>query len=192
MSPALSAEADFNPRHRCSLWMPRCEHCGSAMATGESVCPVCNQRAPGPLSAVNAWTPPLDVGGVEFASTATWTRPKPLPDAAVEAGVLRVRIALAAVLLLAGANVWLGFAQSRIIDVIGGVVFAVLLFFIRRKSLVALMTAAALEGAISLGLILTGHITLILAIAIRATILVAILQAIGPMQLLRARDRMQP
>lgn len=168
--------------------MTHCEHCGSAIAASESVCPACGQPVGSSLTAQSPWIPPDDVGGVEFASSHTWKVRRQLTDAAVEAAIWRVRGAFAAVLFLAGANLWLGFAQGLVIDVLGGVVLAVLLFFIARKSLIALLTAGALQGTISLWLILTGRVTLTLAIAIRVLILMAIFQAVGPMQLLRARD----
>src|ERR1700694_2114483 len=144
--------------------MMRCERCGSAVAVGEAVCRVCGQPA-----------------GSRLIESTSWTVSKPPPNAAaVREAFLRLCVALAAVLLLAGYNLWAGITQRRVVDVIGGVVFAVLVVLIARKSLLALAIAAGIHGGIGLWGILTGRINLILAIGVRALVLVLILQAVGP------------
>lgn len=169
--------------------MARCEHCGSAVALGEAACPVCHTTTWGTPPVVGAWVPPDDVGKVQFSSSATWTAPEQYPGPAVEAAIWRVRVALGAVLLIASGNLGLALFFQQIGNFPAAVVFGVLSVFIRRKSLVALIIAAGYHAAASGRLVLTHQITWTFAIGFRVLVLFLILQAIGPVQLLRSRER---
>jgi hypothetical protein len=102
---------------------------------------------------------------------------------------LRVRLALGAVLLIAAVNFGLALLPGRMANLLPGAVFAVLSFFIQRKSLAALLMAAGIHGVISGWLALTHQVTWTFAIGFRAFILLLILQAIGPVQLVRGQGR---
>jgi hypothetical protein len=170
-----------------------CARCGSAMVFNAERCDTCERLAIPPAPFEPAWEPPMDVAPVDFASHATWASARSVPHRVLGPAVLRLKFAMATLLLAAAWNILLsGFAGPewfRIGLVGSAAINLVLLFFIRQKSATALGLAAMLVAGPAIGEFQDAAFGGLL-VAVRAVAFLAVAQALpAVLQLRRAEPR---
>ncbi len=162
---------------------PTCTRCGSAIPFGSSQCDTCERLGIPPVPSEPAWQQPESVPSVEFASWATWTVPRTVPHHALGPAVLRLKIAMLAALATGVANLVLsGFAVPGWFHsflIVAGFACFVLPFWIKRKSIIALGTAASLTVALATHELLNPEVAYAVLI-FRGLALLCLVQPFGP------------
>lgn len=171
-----------------------CARCGSAMVFNAQRCDTCERLGIPPAPLEPAWEPPVEVAPVDFASHATWASARSVPHRVLGPAVLRLKVAMATLLLSAAWNILLsGFAGAEWfrIGLVGSVAInLVLLFFIRQKSVNALGLAALLLLMPVIGEFQDAAFGGLL-VAVRVVAFLAVVQALPAVLQLRRADRKQ-
>lgn len=125
-----------------------CPRCGSALVFGWQRCDTCERLGIPPAPTEPSWEPPRDAPSIEFASQSTWAAPRSVPHRLLGPAVLRLKLAMGALLLMAAGNLVVsGFASAswfQIFSLAAAATDLVLLFALRRKSIAALVIAIVL------------------------------------------------
>jgi hypothetical protein len=132
-----------------------CRRCGAAIVFGDQTCDTCERLGIPPEPELPAWEPPSEVLPMDFAAHSTWAAPRTVPHRVLGPAVLRLKIAMGAVLLTTLSDLLLsGFAAPgwlRVFLVGAAIINVFLLFAIRHRSIAALIIAPALLAVAAFG-----------------------------------------